>query len=184
MKLLNNTGSLHDQNICFLNASLQAVKSLGSCREFFINRDYDPGELHFPICDEIGRLFKGNSEAIQSAGQLRTLIGHKEGCSSYNDGTQQDAGGLLLILIDLICEEIKTITGTDSSFMKKFTSEQKISYKFTETDDGSCSLCGNPSQAMDQNVILFPLRTPTKHGKRRTIKDLINENFNTVLETR
>ena len=114
MKLLNNTGILHEQNICFLNASLQALKSLERCREFFINRDYDPGDLSFPICDEIGRLFRGNSEAIQSAGRLRKLIGDGEGCSSYNDGTQQDAGGLLLILLDLISEEIKTVTGRKS----------------------------------------------------------------------
>ena len=104
MKLLNNTGILHEENICFLNASLQALKSMESCCQFFIRREYDPGNLHFPICDEIGRLFRGNSEAIQSAGQLRKLIGLQEGCRSYNDGTQQDAGSLLLILLELICK--------------------------------------------------------------------------------
>ena len=157
MKLLNNTGILHEQNICFLNASLQALNSFESCREFFINRDYDPGDLSVPICDEIGKLFRGDAEAIRSAGRLRKLIGLKEGCQGYNDGTQQDAGALILILLNLVSEEIKTVTGKESSFLEMFTSEQIISNNFTATEDGSCPLCGSPSVPMDQNVMLFPL---------------------------
>ena len=103
------------------------------------------------------------------------MIGDEEGCSSYNDGTQQDAGSLLLILLDLISEEIKAVTGTKSSFMDKFTSKQIISNNFTATDDGSCPLCGNPSEPMEQNVILFPLRASMNQNRDKSIQDLIQE---------
>ena len=53
LKLCNNTGVREETNICFLNAALQALNSLDYFREFFVNRDYDPGSHQFPICDEI-----------------------------------------------------------------------------------------------------------------------------------
>ena len=77
MRLCNNTGDRGERNICFINASLQALNSLDSFREFFVNRDYDPGENKFAICDEIGRLFRANPDSIQSAKELRRLIGEE-----------------------------------------------------------------------------------------------------------
>ena len=68
-KLCNNTGLKDETNICFLNAALHALNSLNVCREFFVNRDYDPGDLQFPICDEISRIFKfSGSQFVASAG--------------------------------------------------------------------------------------------------------------------
>ena len=90
-----------------------------------MNRDYDPGENKFPICDEISSLFRANPEGIQSAKELRRLIGEESGCSMYNDGSQQDAGGLLMVLLDLISKEIKRVTGQNSSYMEKLNSKQK-----------------------------------------------------------
>ena len=166
MLLCNNTGVLGDQNICFLNASLQALKSVKSIRDFFIRRDYDQEDLQFPICDEIKRLFCLNSEDVQTAADLRRLIGSKVGCGSYNDGTQQDAGALLLVLIDLINTEIQSVSGRESSLMEKLTSRQIIANNFLATEDGSCPLCGSSSGQMEQNITLFTLQATTNHGRR------------------
>ena len=95
-----------------------------SFKDFFISRVYDSENLQFPICDEIGRLFKHNSEDVQTAAHLRKLIGSKVGCEGYNDGTQQDAGALILILLDLINTELKTVSGRESSFTEQLTSKQ------------------------------------------------------------
>ena len=67
MRLCNNTGVPGTQNICFLNASLQALKSLDIFKEFFTRRDYDSENQQFPICDEIQKLFSQNSENVQSS---------------------------------------------------------------------------------------------------------------------
>ena len=45
IKLRNNTGLATETNICFLNAALQALNSLDFCRTFFVNREYDTGNL-------------------------------------------------------------------------------------------------------------------------------------------
>ena len=104
-KLCNNTGVREETNICFLNAALQALNSLDYCREFFVNRDYDPGANRFPICDEINKLFKfSGSQFVASAGTLRSLIGRQDGGSYryYNDGSQQDSGAVIQTLINII----------------------------------------------------------------------------------
>ena len=61
--------------------------------------------------------------------------------------------------------------------MEKFTSRQIISNNFTATTDGSCPHCGTPSEPMEQNVTLFPLRASTNQGRSKKIEDLIDENF-------
>ena len=141
MRLCNNTGVPEEQNICFLNASLQALKSLDIFKEFFTRRDYASENQQFPICDEIQKLFSQNSEDVQSAALLRRLIGFQEGCQIYNDGTQQDAGALLIVLLDLINTEIQSVSGRESSLIEKLTSKQRIAYNFLGTEDGSCPSC-------------------------------------------
>ena len=178
MRLCNNTGVPEEENICFLNASLQALKSVEIFREFFIRRDYNSEDLQFPICDEIGRLFRHQSEDIQTAAYLRKLIGSELGCNIYNDGTQQDAGALLLILLDLINTELTTLSGRGSSLMENLVSRQIIANNFIATDDGSCPLCGSPSEPVEQNITVFTLRATANHGPSKRIADIINENFN------
>ena len=176
MRLCNNTGDRGESNICFLNASLQALNSLDSFREFFVNRDFDPGEKKFPICDEIARLFRANPDSIQSAKELRRLIGEGPGCSGYNDGSQQDASGFLMVLLDLISKEIKKVTGQNSSYIESLHSKQKISHKFISTEDGSCPNCGVPIPVKEELISILPLATGNNQDVKK-ICDLLEENY-------
>ena len=176
MRLCNNTGDRGESNICFLNASLQALNSLDSFREFFVNRDFDPGEKKFPICDEIARLFRANPESIRSAKELRRLIGEEPGCSVYNDGSQQDASGFLMVLLDLISKGIKKVTGLNSSYMESLNSKQKISHKFISTEDGSCPNCGVPIPVKEELISILPLSTGNNQDVKK-ICDLLQENY-------
>ena len=176
MRLCNNTGDRGERNICFINASLQALNSLDSFREFFVNRDYDPGERMFPICDEIARLFRANPDIIQSAKKLRKLIGEEPGCSQYNDGSQQDASGFLMALLDLISQEIKKVTGQNSPYIEGLNSKQKISHKFISTDDGSCPNCKVPTPVKTESISILTLSTENNQDVKK-IRDLLEDNF-------
>ena len=143
IKLRNNTGLAAETNICFLNAALQALNSLDFCRTFFVNREYDTGNLRFPICDEIGRIFRfSGSQFVASAGTLRSLIGTLDGgsYSYYNDRSQQDSSAFLQLLLNIIDSEICSVTKGKSSFLDMFQSKQFISYSFTGSHDGTCPL--------------------------------------------
>ena len=179
-KLRNNTGQREEANICFLNASLQALNSIDFCREYFVNRDFDPGNLKFPICDEISRIFKfSNSNFVTSAGTLRALIGGLDGGSYnyYNDGTQQDSCAFLQLLINIIDTEIDSVTGGKSTFLEEFQFKQTISYNFTATQDGSCPQCGSPAYIREQGFNVLHLVTQNTSHKEKQIKDILTENF-------
>ena len=141
-----------------------------------MNHDYDPDKKEFPICDEIGRLFRTDPDKVQSAKKLRRLIGEEPGCSLYNDGSQQDASGFLMVLLDLISKEIKKVTNQNSSYMERLNSKQKISRKFISSEDGSCPNCGAPIPVKEETISILPLST----GNNRDVKkicDLFEENY-------
>ena len=142
LKFCNNTGVLNEQNICFLNSVVQLLHSLPDCREYFLNKKYKTTNERqlFPICDEISIIFRF-SGGLSSVGSLRQKLGNAPGCSYFNDGTQQDAGALLLALLDLVNTEIQSVSGRESSLMEKLTSKQRIAYNFLGTEDGSCPSC-------------------------------------------
>ena len=181
-KLNNNTGSRAEANICFINAAMQALNSLDYCREFFVNRDYDPGpgQKQFPICDELSRLFKlSGSQFTGSAGALRTIIGRMSNgrYSYFNDGSQQDSGGFLEILLNSINEEVITLNKTSESFIKTFQGQQLIVNNFVATPDGSCPGCKSPSITNEQSFLLLPLAAKPSITKQKSIQDLFSENF-------
>ena len=181
-KLTNNTGQPAENNICFLNASLQALNSVDFCREFFVNRSFDPGDLKFPICDEISRIFKfSSSNFVTSAGTLRALIGTLDGgsYSYYNDGSQQDSSAFLQLLLNIIDTEIVSVTGRKSTFLEEFKSKQKISYNFTATEDGSCPHCGSQAYRREQDFNVLVLIAQNSLHRKKDIKDIITENFDT-----
>ena len=153
-KLRNNTGFPAEKNICFLNASLQALHSLDFCRKFFVDREYALEDFRFPICDEISRIFKFSStQFVSSAGTLRSLIGSLEegSYSYYNDGSQQDSCAFLQLLLNIIDSEIFSVTGKKSKFLDEFLSKQIISHNFTASQDGSCPRCGSPAYSREDN---------------------------------
>ena len=179
-KLCNNTGVREEANICFLNAALQALNSLDYCREFFVNRDYDPGQVQFPICDEISRIFRlSGSQFTGSAGALRTIIGSLDGgrYSYYNDGSQQDSGGFLEVLLNFVDEEIRTLNNTCDSFIQTFQGNQVIVNNFIATPDGACPGCESPTIANEQSFLLLPLIAKQSVTHKKSIQDIYAGNF-------
>ena len=144
------------------------------------NRGYAPepggSRQNFPLCDEVRRLFQcAGTGLTTSAGQLRTLIGSHEGLARFSDGTQQDMEGVLIALLNLIDEEIKR-GGVKSPFLDIFSGKTIDAHNFSETEDGSCPLCGSEATTTEQNFTIMML-TVDKSGQRRRIMDLINSNF-------
>ena len=184
-KLCNNTGVREEANICFLNAALQALNSLDYCREFFVNRDYDPGAgMRFPICDEISRIFNfSKTQFVASAGSLRSLIGRMEGgsYSYFNDGSQQDSGAFLQLLLNLVDSEISFVTKHKSKFLDELQSKQIISYSFVGTVDGSCSFCGNPGYMREEEFNLLLLTPQKNENGKIQVKELISQNYDTPM---
>ena len=74
LQLVNNTGLKTEQNICFVNITVQLLKSIPSIQAYFKERCYKlemTGSKKTDICDEIADLFISSGKKYCSAAKLR-----------------------------------------------------------------------------------------------------------------
>ena len=70
----NATGLLKDQNLWFVNSSLQLLYNIPCFRDFFIQQQYYDDmstQRTFPLSDEIYLLFNSQGQLEVSASELR-----------------------------------------------------------------------------------------------------------------
>ena len=68
LKLINNSGLREENNLCFVNTSLQLLYSIPEIRDFFKNKAYKTDlTARLPLSDEISRIFKTEGRYKTSA---------------------------------------------------------------------------------------------------------------------
>ena len=108
LQLVNNTGLKTEQNICFVNITVQLLKCIPSIQAYFKERYYKleiTGSKKTDICDEIANIFISSGKRYCSAAKLRNMVATKSGRLYLSDGSHQDAIEFLLTLLQLVKSE-------------------------------------------------------------------------------
>ena len=105
--LSNNKSRLRkDQNLCFVNSTLQVLYSIDDFRLFFQSEQAHGFPTSFPVCREIAKLFRSKGEYEVSASELRRIVGMTSQKSYLSNGGQQDAEEFLRTLIEQLMVEL------------------------------------------------------------------------------
>ena len=138
--LSNNKSRLRkDQNLCFVNSTLQVLYSIDDFRLFFLSVEA-PFPASLPVCREIAKLFRSKGEYEVSASELRRTVGLTSRKSYLANGGQQDAEEFLRTLIEQLMVELPAGHYFLPS-LQSFWGEEKNIRKFLDTPDGKCPRC-------------------------------------------
>ena len=89
LQLVNNTGPKTEQNICFVNITVQLLKSIPRIKAYFKERCYKLeiiGCKKTEICGEISEIYISSEKRYCSAAKLRNLVASNSGCNRvFND---------------------------------------------------------------------------------------------------
>ena len=146
-------------NICFVNACLQLIHCLPVIKNYFLNQVFQLGQpMQLPagmyqICSEIRAIFGvSGARQITSAGALRQIIGSKPNQEHYDDQSQQDAVEFMQVLLSNIETEVGCPAGELGAranddhrvncVVSLIQGVERFEYKFEDSIDGSCPMCG------------------------------------------
>jgi hypothetical protein len=176
MKLVNNTGQKSEKNICFVNTSLQLLRSIAIVKDFFQKRLYrsDNDGPTMPICDELSRLVTNSGQF--SASVLRSLVGRSSGKLYLCDGTQQDPVEFLTILLQQVDKEIPVTNWDGKAFLQKFWGTEKTERKFLNNYGGTCTVCKALPRTEEESVHIIRLNIPDT-GSVVTLNSIIENHY-------
>ena len=141
LQLVNNTGLKIEQNICFVNITVQLLNNIPSIQAYFKERCYKlemTGSKKTDICHEISNIFISSGKKYCSAGRLRNLVASNSGKLYLSDGSHQDAIEFLMTLLQLIKSEM--------SFQNNYIIDGVFGLETLEKNfvlglDGKCMKC-------------------------------------------
>ena len=178
---LSNSLSGSQRYICFINATLQLLAAIPIIKNFFTKRKYQQSaERSYRICSEISRIFNMTGR-VTSAGSLRQDVGSLPGNHFVKDGHMQDADHFLKVLTKALDAEIgcednrNTINHTSFCFIRSMEGRESYDHRFTNSEDGSCSICGYRLRKSEENFRVLHLLNRTL--KAASVQELLNENL-------
>ena len=119
--LSNNTTRLRkDQNLCFVNATLQVLYSIEDVRDIFTADVPSAFPSSWPISQEICRLFQSAGTHEISASVLRRIVGKISRKPYLSDGGQQDMEEFLRILLSELEREVQDDEGLFSTVIRSY----------------------------------------------------------------
>ena len=177
---LSNCNYGLEQNICFVNSTIQLLCSIPMVREYFQYQIYstDPYRT-YNISSEINQLF--TRTGIASSARLRMLIGRKRGLQRFMDGSQQDAVDFLHILINELEKEIGCFSSHGQKnhkvncFVSFIQGIEVFKHRFVKSKNGACSYCGTFPSNSQNSFEVFHLST--SNSKPSSIQNLLVENL-------
>ena len=157
IRLVNNTGKLSEQNICFVNVVVQLLHSISEIRNYFLHKEYALSQLNLEklnVCSEISKIFNQEGTCT-SAAKLRQLVAHASGKSYLCDGSQQDSIEFLVTLLGVLKEELFNVYGEMKTMIDGFWGVEKLEKEFLNTPNGSCSRCKKEPRDESESVLVF-----------------------------
>ena len=118
---------------------------------------------------------------LTSAGGIRQDIGTLPGNDFVKDGHMQDADHFLKALFKALDAEIgcednrNTINHTPVCFIRSMEGKESYDHRFTNSEDGSCSICGYKLRKSEENFRVLHLLN--RSLKAASIQELLNENL-------
>ena len=163
LQLVNNTGLKTEQNICFVNITVQLLKSIPSIQAYFKERCYKlemTGSKKTDICDEIADIFISSGKKYCSAAKLRNLVALNSGRSYLSDGSHQDAIEFLMTLLQLVKSETSY---QSNGIVDGLFGLEKLEKNFVLGLYGKCKKCSKKPRDEVEEFSVFELEVPASN---------------------
>ena len=173
---MNNTGLKTEQNICFVNITVQLLKSIPSIQAYFKERCYKlevPGSKKTEICDEISDIFISSGKRYCSAAKLRNLVTSNSGRLYLSDGSHQDAIEFLMTLLQLVKSETSYLS---NNIIDRLFGLETLEKNFVLGLDGKCVKCSKKPRDEVEEFSVFELEVSASH-KIFSLQQLLDTNL-------
>ena len=178
-RLVNNTGLIAEQNICFVNTALQLFHNIPTMRDYFMQKHYQSSvrpSCNMPICNEISNLFNATDMTLISAAKLRALVSHASKKVYLNNGTHQDTVEFFSIMVESIEKELHSEVGLNQSIIKRFRGMEKVTKGFENAPDGQCQKCLKKPRDETEEFLVLPL-VVNQSANSLSLNDLLKKHF-------
>ena len=177
LQLVNNTGLKAEQNICFVNITVQLLRSIPSIQAYFKERCYKlemTGSEKTEICDEISDIFISSGKRYCSAAKLRNLVASKSGRLYLSDGSHQDAIEFLMTLLQLVKSEISS---PNNSIIDGLFGLETLEKHFDLGLNGKCMKCNKKPRDEVEEFSVFELEVPASN-ENTFLQQLLDTSLN------
>ena len=156
----NKTRLRKDQNLCFVNATLQVLYSIEDVREIFTAADPTAFPPSWPLSKELSRIFHSAGTEEISASELRRILGSTSGRQYLASGGQQDMEEFLSTLLLELEKEIQDDDGLFTPILHEFWGKEVTAMKFLDTPDGKCNKCLLYPSMSEDKFLTVKLKVP------------------------
>ena len=159
--LSNNKSRLRkDQNLCFVNSTLQVLYRIDDVRDIF--QCVDPSEFpnSWPISKELCRIFHSAGTHEISAAELRRSVGSASHMPYLANGGQQDMEEFLRIFLAELQREVDDEEGLFSSIIEHFWGKEVTVRKFVDTPNGKCVRCQLYPSHREEKFLTLKIQVP------------------------
>lgn len=163
LQLVNNTGLKAEQNICFVNISVQLLNCIPSIQAYFKKKCYKLemiGSKKTDICDEISDIFIPSGKRYCSAAKLRNLVALNSGRLYLSDGSHQDAIEFLMTLLQLVKSETSY---QSSNIIDGLFGLERLEKNFVLGLNGKCVKCSKKPRDEVEEFSVFELEVSASH---------------------
>ena len=156
----NKTRLRKDNNLCFVNATLQVLYNIEEVRELF--QAVHPSEFpdSWPISRELCRVFESSGTHEISASELRRIVGVVSGRLYLANGGQQDMEEFFRILLSELEAEVSDDDGLFSPSLENFWGKEVTIRKFVNMSDGKCVRCKMFPAYKEDKFLTLKLKVP------------------------
>ena len=175
LKLSNKIVDQKSENLCYINSLLNLLNSSSEFSNFFSEKKYiqsNQTDTHFPISDEISKIFTG---VVSSATVLRSLVAAKSKKPHLASWEQQDITEFYRALLDVLAGEFeRNNCEAGRSLISQFYGSENLSFEFAEV----CSVCHyRPDDKSEEFNILSLDVTSCADGDK--LSEIIQKHFET-----